>query len=276
MQSVVMLLVVVMVQPVWAAERTRRIWIVPFDNPGADTALAHLEQVLPALLAVVVSQSEQHAVIDRRHLEQVLAEQSLTLEGLTAPHIRHRVGRLLGATLMITGSFVRQGQDLLLTARAIEVESGMVVATAASDGPADRLGDVVGELYRRLARHLGRRLPAPGPGQIDPAPLANLHFMRGLGYYYSAQYNQALAEFMQAAREKTLAGVARLWLVDAYLAQDAYEHAYLELRRLQDEGAGNLRPAELAARMRACEQHLNPEEMAIIRELAARRTPAAR
>ncbi len=265
--SCVLLLTAMASHFAWAGERLPRIWILPFDNPGADASVGHLEEAIPALLAVAISQSDQHAVVDRRHLNQVLAEQSLTLEGLTAPTARHEVGRLLGATVMISGSVVKQGGDLLITMRASDIETGMVTAAAEARGPAGQIGRLVSALYRRLARDLGRQLPDLRPDQIDETPLSNLHFMRGLGYYYSARYNQALAEFLQSTREKPLADIARLWLANAYLAQDAYDHAYLELSRLR-HGSRNFRQGEIEAKMRACEKHLSAEEVDRIRELA--------
>jgi hypothetical protein len=227
----------------------------------------YLEEAIPALLAVAISQSDRHAVVDRRHLNQVLAEQSLTLEGLTAPDARHEVGRLLGATVMISGSVVKQGGDLLITMRASDIETGMVTAAAETRGPAGQIGRLVSALYRRLAQDLGKRLPDLRPNQIDDTPLSNLHFMRGLGYYYSARYNQALAEFLQSTREKPLADIARLWLANTYLAQEAYDHAYLELNRLR-HGSRHFRQAEIEAKMRACEKYLSAEEVDRIRELA--------
>lgn len=251
----------------WAGDRLPRLWILPFDNPEADATSAHLEEAIPALLAVAISQSDRHAVVDRQHLNQVLAEQSLTLEGLTAPQTRHEVGKLLGATVMISGSFVKHGPNLLITMRASDVETGMVTATAEARGPAGQIGRLVSDLYRRVARDLGRGLPGLRADQIDEAPLSNLHFMRGLGYYYSARYNQALAEFLQATREKPLADISRLWLANTYLAQEAYDHAYLELSRLSLGGSKNFRKSEVEAKMRACEKHLSAEEVERIQEL---------
>jgi tetratricopeptide (TPR) repeat protein len=229
----------------WAGDRPPRLWILPFDNPGADPSGAYLEEAIPAL-----------------------AEQSLTLEGLTAPHAKHEVGKLLGATVMISGSFVKHGPHLLVTMRASDIESGMVTATAETRGPAGQVGRLVSDLYRRLARDLGRGLPDLRVDQIDDVPLSNLHFMRGLGYYYSARYHQALAEFMQATREKPVADIARLWLANAYLAQEEYDHAYLELIRLQLVGSRNFRQGEIEAKMRACEKHLSADEAERIRAMA--------
>ena len=253
---------------VWASERPARIWFLPFDNPNADASLEYLEEALPALLAVAVSQTDEHAVVDRQHLTEVLAEQSLTLEGLTSSGTRRRVGRLLEATVMISGSFVKQGQELLITIRAADVETGIITATAEARGSAGQLGQLVSKLYARLAKELGTRLPALRADQIDEAPLSNLHFMRGLGFYFSARYNEALGEFLQAAEERELSDISRLWLANAYLAQDQFGHAYLELTKLMRSRSSYLRHDEVKAKMRVCEKHLGAEEVKIIEELA--------
>jgi TolB-like protein len=269
----VLLLTMLACHLAWAGERPPRIWILPFDNPHAEASLQHLQEAIPALLSVTISQSDPHAMVDRQHLHQVLAEQSLSLEGLTATFTRQEVGRLLGATVLITGSLVKQGEDLLITIRASDVETGRVTATAEARGPDRRLSQLLRQLYGRLAGQLGRQLPALGAAQIDTAPLSNLHFMRGLGYYYSARYNQALAAFMQAAREAELTDISRLWLANAYLAQDQYGHAYLELSKLKFVGSRSFRPDEVEAKLRACETYLSPEAVQTIRQLAAPQAP---
>jgi hypothetical protein len=233
-----------------------------------------LEEALPALLAVAISHSDRHAVVDRQHLEQVLAEQSLTLEGLTSPDTRHRIGRLLGATVIITGSFVQQAHELLMSVRAFDLETGIITATAEARGPTGQSGQLVSKLYQRLAGDLEGRLPNLAPDQIDEAPLANLHFMKGLGHYHSARFSQALAEFILAAEDKRLADVSRLWLANVYLAQQQYAHAYLELSRLRKSGSSNHREIEITAKMRECEKYLTPEDVKIIRELAGRQIRA--
>ena len=257
--------------PAGADDRPPRVFILPFDNVRADRSVEYLTEALPGLLTVALSGSDRRTVVDRQHLNQVLAELSLTLEGLTAPTARREVGRLLGATVMIGGSFVTQGPDLLVTVRASDVETGIVTATANGRGPAAELGRLVSEIYRRLTRDAGPRLPDLRADQIDDAPVANLHFMRGLGYYHSARYNQALAEFLQAAREASLTGVSRLWLANAYMAQGQFDHAYLELSRLRLDAERDSRKAEVEAKMRSCEEHLGAETAASIRSLVAPR-----
>ena len=98
--------------------------------------------------------------------------------------------------------------------------------------------------------------------------------MRGLGYYFSARYSQALAEFLQAGQEESLTDIARLWLANSYLVEAQYGHAYLELSRLTRGGSRKFRTTEIETKMRTCEKHLTAEEVKIIQELAALQSPA--
>lgn len=257
-----------------ADEPQPRIWVLPFQNPSGGAALTHLEEALPALLAVLVSQSPYYTVVDRVHLDQVLAEQSLTLQGLTTQPTRHTVGRLLGASLIISGRVAKQGQQLHISSRAFDVETGAVIATAQATGPFAQLAQLVMTLYQRLTKDLDHHLPGVQGAEIDATPVSNLHFMRGLGHYYSAQYNQAIAEFMAAARETTRASQARLWVANAYLAQGQYQHAYLELRRLRGTTIG-FKTNDISAKLRACERHLSAAEIEMIQALVARQATAS-
>jgi hypothetical protein len=251
----------------WGSDGQERIWILPFAGRQADPALEYLEDALPALLAAAVSEAGgRHIVIEREALNEVLGEQSLSLEGLSAPGTSQRVGRLLGATVMISGSFSREGPQLHVTLHATDLESGVVASTADGRGPIGQPGALLVDLYRRMAGDLGRPLPALSPDQIDETPLSNLHFMKGLGHYYSARYSHALAEFILAAEDKQLTDVSGLWLAKAYLAERRYSHACLELARLMDSASASV-VREVAAGLRECEPHLGREDKEMMRNM---------
>ena len=134
-------------------------------------------------------------------------------------------------------------------------------------GPAGQLGQLVSKLSGRLARELGTRLPDLRTDQIDSVPLSNLHFMRGPGFYFSARYNRALGQFVQATEEQELSDISRLRVANVYLAQHPFGHAYLELSKLMRSGSNHLRHNDVKGKMRACEKHLGAEEVKIIAEL---------
>jgi TolB-like protein len=76
-------------------------------------------------------------VIERGRIDQVLAEQNLQaskseLDAATTV----KVGKLLGATMIVTGAYQKASSAVRLTARFVKVETGEVVGTAKVDGGA--------------------------------------------------------------------------------------------------------------------------------------------
>ena len=75
-------------------------------------------------------------VIERSNLDKVLSEQNLQgkkgeIDQLSAV----KVGKLVGATLLVAGAYQRAGNTVRLTARFVSVENGVLVGTAKVDGP---------------------------------------------------------------------------------------------------------------------------------------------
>jgi len=256
-----------------AADRPVRLWILPFQPLQLDSSLAYLEDALPALLTVALSGSDGYIVVDRQQVDRLLAEQSLTLEGLISADARHQIGKLLGATVMITGSFVREGPELLVTMRASDLETGIVILTAEARGSVSEPGALANRLYGQLIGALNGRPPDPAPDRIDEAPVSNLHFMKGLGHYHSARYSHALAEFILAAEDDSSADLGRLWLARTYLAERQFVHACLELTRLARARPAKVRVDDVSDLLDECQKQLSPDDRKIIQNLVARRVP---
>jgi TolB-like protein len=264
------LILVVGLLPVRAARagEPQRIWILPFEQLHEDRSIEHLRDTLPALLTVAISQSGDDLVIDRQLLNELLEELSLTLEGLTSRADRHRIGKLLGATVMITGSYTLQSGGLLVNMRAIDLETGIITATSTISGTTGEPRELIGELYQAVLAAVGQKLPGLPPGLIDRAPWSNLHFMKGLGHHFSARYSLALAEFILAAEQEELTDISRLWMAKVYIADRQYGHAYLELMWLMRRGSARVAETEIARRMRECERQLSADEVKRIQQLA--------
>ncbi len=251
---------------VGAAEPVR-FWILPFDNITGDAADARYARIIPELLTVLVSQSTRAAIVDREHLEKVLAEQKLSEEGLVSPLHRIRTGKLLKATILLSGSFVKRGQELMVTVHATDIETARLVASETARGPAEDIAGLLNELQRRLLAELRQELSPVRAEQVDQTPIANFYFMRALNHYYAARYNHAIADFTRAGGEERLAAVARLWTANSYLAQEEYGHAYLELRKLARKRSRNPQTKEVERKLSLCEGHLTAEELTLYGQL---------
>lgn len=100
-------------------------------------------------------------VIERGAIDKVLGEQALqAMRADLDPLSTVKVGKLLGASLLVTGAYQRDATSIRLTARFVKVETGEIVGSAKVDGPAGdflRLQDrVTAELLRSAGLDAGQ------------------------------------------------------------------------------------------------------------------------
>jgi TolB-like protein/tetratricopeptide (TPR) repeat protein len=76
-------------------------------------------------------------VIERSNIDKILSEQNLqSSKADLDPTSTVKVGRLLGATLIVAGAYQKAAASVRLTARFVKVETGEIVGTAKVDGTA--------------------------------------------------------------------------------------------------------------------------------------------
>ena len=74
-------------------------------------------------------------VIERGNIDKVLAEQNLQASKADLdPTSTVKVGKLLGASLIVAGAYQKASSNVRLTARFVKVETGEIVGTAKVDG----------------------------------------------------------------------------------------------------------------------------------------------
>jgi TolB-like protein len=230
------------------------VCVLPLDVGGADPALSDLAGALSELLALAFARSDECALVDRARLAALLAEQSLA-SALAEDGARRTLGRLLGARWLVHGTLARRGTRLWIAVHVTDVESTRVLASQQVEADPGALEQALPELVAGLMRAL--RAPRGGPAQeLDPTPLASLHFLRGLSHATSGQHERALAEFLRSGAEPALAAASALWRANCYLALERHAHAYLELARLTAApGEGGV-PAAPAVDPRVLDQKL--------------------
>ena len=105
---------------------------------------------LADMLITELATTEDVIVVERTRLQVVLEEIKLASGGYVDPATAQRLGRGLGATHVLIGSFAVRGGTLRIDARAIEVATGIVGVAAASAGPAEDAFAVVDGLAEKL------------------------------------------------------------------------------------------------------------------------------
>jgi TolB-like protein len=99
-------------------------------------------------------------VIERANIDRILAEQNLQamksdLDALSTV----KVGKLLGATLIVAGAYQKAAASVRLTARFVDVETGEIKGTAKVDGAASEFLSLQDRVTVELLRSAGIAAP---------------------------------------------------------------------------------------------------------------------
>ena len=86
-------------------------------------------------LALALKETDQtHQVVTRDKVDQIYSEQSLALNGLTFQESQLKLGEILGADAIITGTMISVEDDLYRTSiQIIDTETGVVLGGSSWD-----------------------------------------------------------------------------------------------------------------------------------------------
>lgn len=155
-------------RPCPAAGAMQTVAVMPFRDLSGDNS--KIGEALRETVTVDLKALSQLRVIERSEIERVVGELKLQSQRTDLdPATAARVGKLLGATLMVCGAFQRATERVRLTARFVRVETSEVVGATKVDGPVRellRLQDkVTAELLMSagLSVHVKRVVSRPRP-----------------------------------------------------------------------------------------------------------------
>jgi TolB-like protein len=164
-----------MIMPMTAIAQSKPvIAVMYFDNNsfGKDRAdYDGLGKGIADMLITDMAANPNVRVVERERVQALLTEQNLTKSGAVDPQTAIRLGKIIGAQYMITGGFMSDGRgNLVLTARAINVETSAIMNPTRINAKGD---DVLGLIAQMSARLNGdMKLPALRVGDAGSAPTA--------------------------------------------------------------------------------------------------------
>jgi TolB-like protein len=117
-----------------ASSGKRSIAVVDFtDLQGKPTELG---RYLAEEFAVGLTRARQgFEVIDRTHLKTVLAENKLATTGLIDPATAKKLGQIVGADALVTGSMTPFSESVRVTVKVITTDTARIIAADATDLP---------------------------------------------------------------------------------------------------------------------------------------------
>ena len=149
------------------ATSTGPVAVMPFKNLSGQTDLDWLRVGMAETLIADLQKAGGRPVVERDQIDKALAEIALQSESAGSDEaLAARAGKLVGATTVVLGAFQTAGgtknPQLRLTARFVNVESGVIEETAKVTG---RVGEVFALQDQIVARLLGKAPPKKRPAK---------------------------------------------------------------------------------------------------------------
>ncbi len=131
------------------------IAVVDFKNNSGNPQLDNFEQAIPEALITNLARNEKIEIVERTQLQNALSELQLSMSGIVDARTAVEVGRAVGATAILVGSFLQIEGRIQINARLIDVRTSRVLKAAGVRG---RSGAEIFELMDRLAASIEARL----------------------------------------------------------------------------------------------------------------------
>ncbi|MCG3111119.1 MAG: hypothetical protein MCM46_04770 [Candidatus Manganitrophus sp. SB1] len=202
----------------------RAIAVSPFQNLGQQT-YAPLSKGLAAMIITDLSKVKTLKVVERVQLKALLDELKLSQSGLVDAKSAPRVGKLLGAGKITTGSFLDLDQEKIrLDAAVTQTESGKSLTNPEVQGDLPAFYQLEKELVFKILCGIGHC-----PESLDSqtkAAVGTIHtknfkafrlYSQGLEYLDQNKYREASRAFFLAVEEDPEFELARKALLDTPL-----------------------------------------------------------
>ena len=150
---------------------TRPVVVVfRFDNNSIGTGKADFDGMATGvqdLLITDLASNDKIRLVDRAHLNEILAEQNLTKIGQVDPATAVRIGKILGAQYAVTGGFMSDGRGAaVMTGRTIDIETTQIINPQKIQGKTDNVLALIADLSSKVSTNMNL---APKPGAARPS-----------------------------------------------------------------------------------------------------------
>jgi sugar lactone lactonase YvrE/TolB-like protein len=137
-----------------AAARTR-IAVVDLESEGEKAKSEELGRIAAQWLATAFVNQGRFEVVERQALQEVIEEQQLGLTGVIDVNTAAQLGRVLGATYIVTGAVISHKQGIDLNVKIIETENATIkvadrLAARSVGAMSNKIGPFVAQLVSKF------------------------------------------------------------------------------------------------------------------------------
>ena len=139
-------------------KNAKRIAIVYFDNTSGERKLDKLKKGLAGMLITDLSNINMLDIVERERLEEIIKEQKLSNSKKFDPSTAAKLGKLLGAEIILTGSYFEMFGTFRIDARFINVETGEILKSEGVDGASKNFFKLQKQLVWKVIKNLDVKL----------------------------------------------------------------------------------------------------------------------
>ncbi|HMQ14685.1 MAG TPA: FlgO family outer membrane protein [Phycisphaerae bacterium] len=147
------------------------IAVIAFTNLRPDPETDWIGEGAAETVTTKLAGLSSLVVTERGQVRQVVLEQDFQRSDLSEPATAARAGRLLGAQRVVVGTYAPQGDRVMFNIRVVDVESGLVLNTAAHTGPISTIFDTLYQLAEAVIASFEKKVVVvDSRPEVRPAP----------------------------------------------------------------------------------------------------------
>ena len=135
-----------------------RVAILDFESASTDAAMNSLGKGLQSMLTTDLSQVGALQLVERQRLQDIQAELKLGQSSAFDKKTAAKVGKLAGATHLLTGTYTVVGDSMRIDARLFAVEKGEILLATQVEGETDAFFELEKDLARKIIRAFGVKM----------------------------------------------------------------------------------------------------------------------
>lgn len=200
----------------------KRIAILYFDNSGDNASMDKLKKGLADMLITDLSNVKTLSIVEREKLEEIIKEQKLNNSKSFDASTASKLGKLLGAEVILTGAFFEMFGTFRIDARFIDVETGKILKSDGVEGQTTGFFSLEKQLANKILTNLDVKL-----SNDEQTLLNNSGKEQEISYQAALIYSGALDQIDNGEHQK---GAEKLNVV--LIENPGFEPAKNELKKI--------------------------------------------
>lgn len=179
-----------------------QVAVLEFANTSPERELDSLGKGLQSMVTTDLAQVPSFKLVERARLHDIQSELGLGKSGLVDKATAARVGKLLGATHLVAGTFTVVGNKMRIDGRLFAVEGGNVLLAEKIEGERDAFFELEKSLVGKIIDAAGVKLSAKERGVVNRVHTVDYEafrsFSNGVALFDEQKYEEAIAALRAA------------------------------------------------------------------------------